>query len=122
MIADLNHNFGEDLQINATGNLATATGTSRSQQRVLRRLLTNPGDYIWHPEYGAGLPRFIGQPVSPLDIAAVVRAQIALEPAVAQVPAPVVTVQSNNDTAIFLTITYTDADTGQTEVLNVPVG
>ena len=63
---------------------ASATGPLLGQQRVLRRLLTSPGDYIWQLDYGAGLARFIGQPVNPLQIKAVIRSQIFKEAAVAR--------------------------------------
>ena len=59
---DLAHEFGADLQAGPTGDLALADGAALGRQRVLRRLLTNPGDYIWHPTYGAGLARFVGHP------------------------------------------------------------
>lgn len=52
---DLSHQWGSDLLIGPTGDLATASGTELGQQRVLRRLLTNASDYIWHLGYGAGL-------------------------------------------------------------------
>lgn len=120
MLADLSHNMGQDLDIGPTGDLATVTLTSKSQQRVLRRLLTNLRSYIWNQSYGAGLPQFIGQPVSPQNIEAVIRSQIALEPSIATVPAPEITVQSANDTAVFASIKYTDKDTVKTETLNLP--
>ena len=52
---DINHLWGNDLAFSATGDLATADVPTLTQQRVLRRLLTNPGDYIWELDYGAGL-------------------------------------------------------------------
>ena len=52
--------WGGDLTINATGDLQLSTGTQLGQQRVLRRLLTNAADYIWQPDYGAGLGQFVG--------------------------------------------------------------
>ena len=44
---DLAHQFGADLVAGATGDLAVVDGPALGRQRVLRRLLTNPGDYIW---------------------------------------------------------------------------
>ena len=49
-LADLNHYIGGDLSASNTGDLSSAPGLLRSQQRILRRLLTNPGDYIFHPD------------------------------------------------------------------------
>ena len=61
---DISHQFSADLSLSPTGDLATITAPQLTQQRVLRRLLTNPGDYIWHPSYGAGLAAFVGQPAN----------------------------------------------------------
>lgn len=63
-VYDINHNFGEDIQLSAQNDLQNVSDLVRSQQRVLRRLLTPTGSYIWHPEYGAGLPAFVGKDLS----------------------------------------------------------
>lgn len=112
-LADLYHWFGQDLNADNTGDAQVVTGTLRGEQRVLRRLLTNPGDYIFHPEYGGGLPAFIGQPVSIGKITGVVRSQLALEAVVSKSPPAVVNVsQSSSDfTAFTVSISYTDAFT-----------
>ncbi len=52
---DLSHQWGDDLTVGPTGDMALVTGSVFGQQRVLRRLMTNPGDYIWQLDYGAGL-------------------------------------------------------------------
>ena len=80
-------------------------------ERVLRRLLTNPGAYIWQPGYGAGLARFVGQPVDSAGIEALIRTQMLLEAAVATDPAPVVTVQSDPGGSLFVQVRYADAET-----------
>ncbi|MEE3500197.1 hypothetical protein [Acidiphilium acidophilum] len=54
-MADAGLVFGGDLAIDAGGDLALAAGSALTEQRVLRRLLTNPGDYIWQLSFGAGL-------------------------------------------------------------------
>ena len=51
--------------------------------------MTNPGDYIWNPDYGAGLAQFVGRPVGMASVEAVIRTQMALEAAVAAIPEPV---------------------------------
>jgi hypothetical protein len=123
MLNDLYHYWGNDLTQSNTGDLLTATGTIRGQQRVLRRLLTNPGDYVFQPSYGAGLPAFVGQPIDPFKISAVIRAHILLEDSVAKMPPPQITVQSapNDPTAIAITIAYNDAATGNPVVLSFNV-
>jgi phage baseplate assembly protein W len=111
---DLSHEFGADL--------ALATGVALGRQRVLRRLLTNPGDYIWQPDYGAGLGRFVGQPAAPERIRAVVRSQIFRERSVARSPEPVVEVQAGDDGRVFVAIRYADADSGETMSISFRVG
>jgi len=119
---DLSHEFGADLAAGPTGDLALATGVALGRQRVLRRLLTNPGDYIWQPDYGAGLGRFVGQPAAPERIRAVVRSQIFRERSVARSPEPVVEVQAGDDGRVFVAIRYADADSGETMSISFRVG
>ncbi|MGN6536402.1 MAG: hypothetical protein ACTHKQ_11825, partial [Mesorhizobium sp.] len=76
---DLDQLWGEDLSVSASGDIATVDGDSLTTQRILRRLMTSPGDYIWNPTYGAGLPQRIGSPDNVLLISSIIRSQIALE-------------------------------------------
>lgn len=127
MAADLAHWMGSDLNVAASGDLLTVTGVAKSQQRILRRLLTNgpirpslSGDYIWETGYGAGLAAKIGSPFTPRSVQALIRAQIFLEAAVARSPAPSITVTPFN-TGMFVEIQYTDSDTGQIVPLSFTV-
>lgn len=113
--------WGQDLTASATGDLELAIGTELGQQRVLRRLLTNPGDYIWRPDYGAGLGQFVGQTVNVSMIQAVIRSQILLESTVAQTPEPVISVASSSDGSVYVDIRYVDANTGSTQILSFAV-
>ncbi len=113
--------WGQDLTVSATGDLALATSTELSQQRVLRRLLTNPGDYIWQPGYGAGLGQFVGQPVNASMIQSVIRSQVLLESTVAQTPEPVISVAGSSDGSVYVDVRYVDADTGSTQILSFSV-
>lgn len=80
-MADIAHQWGFDLKLGPTGDLAVATGSILCQQRVLRRLLTNLLDYIWHPSYGAGLAGFIGRPANTSQIrAAILGAKYSRKP------------------------------------------
>ncbi|WP_114910886.1 hypothetical protein [Acidibrevibacterium fodinaquatile] len=115
---DLFQQWGNDLSVDARGDLALVSGALRAQQRVLRRLLTNPGDYIWQPQYGAGLAQFVGQPANPLQIEAIIRTQLAKESAVAQTPAPTIDVSYDTLGAIAVMISYVDAASGQTQLLS----
>lgn len=119
-MADINHVVGSDLSVGPTGDLAVVDQNVWTQQRVLRRLLTNPGGYIWQLTYGAGLPGMIGKTVSAQQIAAIIRRQIGLEAAVSQQPEPQVVLQSGAVGNVFATITYQDAQTGASQTLNVP--
>ena len=119
---DVSHLWGEDLAISATGDLALASGTQLGQQRVLRRLLTNPGDYIWQPDYGAGLGQFVGQTVNAAMITAVIRSQIFRETAVARTPEPVIDVTTSSNGIVYVHIRYVDAASGSTQILSFSVG
>ncbi|MGC1411086.1 MAG: hypothetical protein WA864_19355 [Acetobacteraceae bacterium] len=123
-MADLSHQWGSDLAIGATGDISTADGSSLGQQRVLRRLLTNPGDYIWQLDYGAGLARFVGQPANTLQIRAVIRSQIFKEAAVARLPEPLIDVQATPGGAsgtVYVYVRYVDAENSQTQVLTLSI-
>lgn len=121
-MADLSHLRGSDLQIGPTGDLAIATGATETQQRILRRLLTNAGDYIWQLAYGGGLPAMVGKTVDGQAIAAIVRAQCLAETAIAPTPEPVVTATATPDGTVTVSVQYTDATTGTAQLLSFPVG
>jgi len=114
---DLALQFGGDLSVGPTGDLLLAAGPALTQQRVLLRLLTNPGDYIWQLGYGAGLGQFVGQPGAPAAITGVTRTQLMLESAVAQTPPPTIGTTVGDDGTVTLALTYADAPTGQTSLL-----
>ena len=92
-LADLYHYWGQDLTQGPTGGIALASRSDRTSQRIIRRLLTNPGggDYPWQPEYGAGLPAKIGTNLDLPNLTAIITGQIALEPTVAREPPPQIT-------------------------------
>jgi len=109
-MVDAWHHFGGDLAIGPSGDLACADGATLGQQRVLRRLLTSPGDYLWALDYGAGLGRFVGQSLDDARIAAVIRGQMAREAAVARQPEPVIEVSGDAAGRVYVQIRYADAD------------
>lgn len=120
-MADLQHTFGNDLTLSATGGLALSDGRALGQERVLRRLLSAVRSYLWHLGYGAGLPSFVGLPANPARIAAVARSQMYRERAVARTPAPVVNVTVQPAGVVILNISYVDATTSQQATLNFTV-
>jgi len=120
-MSDAFHYFGDDLSLSASGDILTvAQGTGLTKQRILRRLLTPQGGYIWELPYGAGLPALIGRPVTPMDIKNAIRAQIFNEATVAKAPEPVITVNGAANGTFTVTIAYTDAVSGQPQILTVP--
>lgn len=120
MAADLQHTFGADLTLSAVGGLAIASGTQHGQEKVTRRLLTNPGDDLMQPDYGAGLPASIGNPSSAARIRATILKQLRLERNVSQTIGPKVHVDLNASGVAAATVQYVDAGTGQNSILIVP--
>lgn len=121
---DIDHWYSNDIGVSPSGDLGAVTGLTRGQQRVLRRLLTNPrevtpdgdvlpADYIWHPGYGGGLARFIGQTDRRYDVIARIRSQMNEEACVAKSPAPVIDVKFLPN-GLTVNLRYTDVDNGQT--------
>ena len=121
-MADVAHVGGQDLQLGPTGDLALVDGSDETQQRVLHRLLTSAGTYIWQLSYGAGLPALVGSVASRQQIAAIIRAQMAYEPSVALSPEPQAIVTSADVAEVTATITYTDNETGSIQTLTLPIG
>ena len=117
-MADLALQFGGDLSVGPTGDVAVVDGAALTQQRILRRLLTNSGDYIWQLGYGAGLGQFVGQPGAPTAITGVAQIQVLQEAAVARTPAPFITTTVDPSGTATLTLRYADAATGQTNLLS----
>lgn len=119
-MADAAHYFGSDILLGATGDLQGADTVSQSQQRILRRLLTNPGDYLWEPDYGAGLPAYIGQPLDLEAMTALIRSQMYREESVRQQPEPQITVTPIMN-GLAVQIQYVEADSGQPATLSFEV-
>jgi hypothetical protein len=119
-MADLYHYFGADLAAAANGDLLAADAGLLTQQLVLRRLLTNEGEYFFALDYGAGLPQFIGNAGNIPGITAVIRRQLNFERGVTKIPEPRIDV-SPIPTGIFVHIVYNDAITGKPSVLSFNV-
>ena|SRR5690348_12822674 len=120
---DIYHYFGSDIVTSPNGDLLPVDGITKGQQRILRRLLTNPGDYIWHPTYGAGLPRFVGQALSTSkfqEIKGLITSQIFLEQCVSKTPSPQILLTANQN-ILYCTIKYTDSGTQLPQVLTFSV-
>ncbi len=118
-MADIAHQFGTDIVLAPNGDLALAAGPELTRQRVLRRLLTNPGGYIWDVNYGAGLGGMVGQTVDTARITALVRAQMFQEATVARNPPPVVGVVAAAGGTVRCAISYVDVTDGTAQNLAV---
>ncbi len=113
--------WGGDLSAGNTGDLSLSSGVVLGQQRVLRRLLTNPGDYLWDLSYGAGLGQFVGVPTNTAAIKSAIRSQIFREASVARLPEPVIDIQSSPGGSVYVQIRYIDATDGRTQILSFAV-
>ena len=120
IVYDVDHNFGSDISLTSLNDIAHSSGLKRSQQRVLRRLLTNPGDYIWHADYGAGLAQYIGQSLNFArndEIKSKIISQIFLEDSVSKDVQPEIFFQTIEG-GIFVQINYTENDSKTPIVLS----
>lgn len=122
-MADLWLEWKNDFEQTASGDLQLADGDDMTRQRIERRLFTAVRGYIWHQDYGAGLQQKIGTTALAANIQSLCRAQIALEQSVATTPIPVIKVwESKTNLGLFvISITYTDAATGQSVDLQFEV-
>jgi hypothetical protein len=121
---DIAHEWAGDLGVSPSGDLALAADDDAVKQRVYRRLLTNPRDYIWNLEYGGGLSAFIGKPIDPARIEAIVRDQLGQESSVAQSPSPQVGTRLTDaaNGYVVTDVTYTTAASNTTLSLSVSAG
>jgi hypothetical protein len=109
---DISATFGGDLELAPNGSLKLVDGLLRGQQRVIRRLMTILGEYIWHIDYGASVPRRVGDTLDTTLIESVIRSQIHLEAVVAPSPVPAITVEPI-PSGVLVRIAYADASSGQ---------
>ena len=116
---DLSLEWQSDLQLSPTGGVELITGSLLTRQRLVRRFLTVPGDYIWHPDYGAGLPTYIGRPMDLAAMSAVVRDQALMEDTVSTVVSVSVSLVTIN--SYVLTLVYTELGVTGTQTLTLPV-
>ena len=113
-MADVSLEWHDDFVPDSTGDLLVVDGDDEVRQRLERRLFTAVQGYVWHPDYGAGLPQKIGSVLSVADIKSVCAAQLALEASVAPNPPAQLTVSAspNQPDLITIGIQYWDAVTG----------
>ncbi len=51
--------FTDDLQVTADGDYAQVEGLAALRQAIRIRLITTPGEYAIHPDFGCGLRQFV---------------------------------------------------------------
>lgn len=114
-MSDVSLEWNGDFAVSPTGGLLLASGDDYARQRIIRRLFTNLTSYIWHLDYGAGLPAKVGQPMRVTTIQSIVASQIALEASVAANPPAKVSVSNDPATPnlFIIDIVYTAAATGE---------
>ena len=119
-MSDLYLEWGGDFRAAANGDLLLASSSDEARQAISRRLFTAVQGYIFHPEYGAGLPQKIGSPANTSALQAIVASQIALESAVDQSQPVNVSVDADaNQSGLYtINISYTEAVTGETVELS----
>lgn len=122
-MADLSAEWGGDFGVSATGDLLLASGDDMTRQRIIRRLMTAVRGYIWHPDYGAGLPQRIGVADKPARIKAIVNSQLALDASIARVPPARIFVETvqNNPGLVSVRVEYASAETGLPMTLSFTV-
>jgi hypothetical protein len=111
-MADLSLEWHDDFEPDATGDLLVIDGDVEVRQRLERRLFTAVQGYVWHPDYGAGLPQKIGSALSVSEIRSIVSSQLALEASVAPSPPAQLTVSGQTGGLVSIAIQYWDAVTG----------
>jgi hypothetical protein len=116
-MADLYHYWSDDLQQGSSGDLRPVAGLEESEQRVIRRLMTSPGELVFHPTYGAGLPAHVGDTMNLFEIESLIISQIGLESSVADTPQPTVTLVAGLNT-LSVQIKYTESSTTTARLLS----
>lgn len=117
----LSHVVGGDLLLDATGSLAVVTGPDETTQRLIRRLCTPQGGYIWQPDFGCGLPQMVGTPMDETYARGLILQQLALDSGVDHTQPVSVVFTSPNVGTYVCTIGYVAAITGEAISVEVPL-
>ena len=110
---DAYHVIGDDLTLDADNDLAIVSDIDETDQRLLRRLLTIKTSYIWNQDFGASVPKYIGEPLSLEVINQIksdIKAELFKDAAVSKSPAPEINFQSLT-TGFNCSIKYYNLDT-----------
>lgn len=120
-MADLALPWNGDLSLSGAGDLALVDDDDRVRQRIQRRLFTAVHAYVFHLDYGAGLPQKIGETFQPMQIESIVRAQLLVEESVSQVPPPTIAVAADASGLTVIDISYAEAPSGRQIGLTISI-
>lgn len=110
---DVGLEWGTDFALTPAGDLTLVDGGDLTRQRIERRLFTAVRGYLWHLDYGAGLPQKVGSTYQRLQIESIVRGQLLLEASVNQTPPPKIAVSQPTPGVQVIRIDYTESGTGR---------
>lgn len=106
---DIDHYFGSDVSF-VDGDLSVSVEMTETQQNIIRALLTNEKDYLWH-DYGTGIGAYVGEDSGKLlELKGRCISQVSKASGVAASPPPSVLFKMVANT-LTVSIQYTDAVT-----------
>lgn len=129
-MADLYLDFGTDLNFAPNGDVQLADGSTLTNQRLARRFFTNPqqtdgtgnaisrADYVFHPDYGTGLGRYVdslGNSTTRRQIELLMAGQARMESTVAPLPLPTVSSSFKPTGELDVFLRYMSAEGGQVQ-------
>ncbi|QDH16779.1 phage tail protein [Swingsia samuiensis] len=119
-MSSLSHWYGQDLSIDKD-RLKIVSGAEEVQQRLLRRLLTNSGDCIWQPKYGAGVRKMVGQVLRPGMMQASIRAEVLQDSGVDSSKPVEVIITDRGGGGCDCQISYFDNENNEKKEINFPI-
>lgn len=97
---DVHHIIGDDILLDKSNDLAFVFDTDETNQRIMRRLFTNKGTYIWNAKWGASIPWRVGDTLSAevyREIVNEIRAAVLEDGNVAKDPLPEITIEQSSN-------------------------
>lgn len=80
--------FDGNTHVTASGDLLELSGRENLRRSIIRRLITNPGEYRLNPTYGVGVLTFVKKPITQSNIDRLeqrIRDQLPQDPRIEQV-------------------------------------
>lgn len=119
--------YGGDILLTPARSIAVATGVDGVNQRILRRVISAAGNYLWHPKEGVGAGKDVGAVPNQQTLSRIkarINGAVLYDDDVAKSPAPMITFDTKIANLLSVTIKYTYAPTGQLQTLsfNLPNG